>query len=52
MVAFENTILFKFIAMITINVTLVECSRYRPGVAQRVGRGVDLLFHDNGTRKL
>ena len=24
----------------------VKCSRYRPGVAQRVGRGIALLFHD------
>jgi len=26
-------------------------SRYRPGVAQRVGRGIALIFHDRGTRK-
>ena len=26
-------------------------SRYRPGVAQRVGRGLALLFHDRGTRR-
>ena len=29
----------------------VKFSRYRPGVAQRVGRGIALLFHDRGTRK-
>ena len=29
----------------------VKWSRYRPGVAQRVGRGIALLFHDRGTRK-
>jgi len=29
----------------------VKCSRYRPGVAQRVGRGIDLLFHDRGSRR-
>jgi len=29
----------------------VKCSRYRSGVAQRVGRGIDLLFHDRGTRR-
>ena len=29
----------------------VKGSRYRPGVAQRVGRGVALLFHDCGTRR-
>ena len=26
-------------------------SCYRPGVAQRVGRGIALLFHDRGTRR-
>ena len=30
----------------------VKFSRYRPGVAQRVGRGVALLFHDRGTRRM
>jgi len=29
----------------------VKCSRYSPGVAQRVGRGLALLFHDRGTRR-
>ena len=31
----------------------VELKRsvYRPGVAQRVGRGIALLFHDRGTRR-
>ena len=29
----------------------VKWSRYRPGVVQRVGRGVALLFHDLGTRR-
>ena len=28
-----------------------KVSRYRPGVAQRVGRGIALLFHDRGTRR-
>jgi len=28
----------------------VKWSRYRLGVAQRVGRGIALLFHDRGTR--
>jgi len=28
----------------------VKWSRYRRGVAQRVGRGIALLFHDRGTR--
>ena len=29
----------------------VSFSCYRPGVAQRVGRGIALLFHDRGTRR-
>ena len=29
----------------------VKCSRYRSGVAQRVGRGIALLLHDRGTRR-
>jgi len=29
----------------------VKWSRYRPGVALRVGRGIALLFHDCGTRR-
>ena len=33
------------------NMVKVKWSRYRPGVAQRVGRGIALLFHDRGTRR-
>ena len=29
----------------------VKISRYRPGVAQRVGRGIALLFLDRSTRR-
>ena len=29
----------------------VKWTRYRPGVAQRVDRGIALLFHDRGTRR-
>ena len=29
----------------------VKGSHYRPGVAQRVGIGIALLFHDCGTRR-
>ena len=29
----------------------VKFSLYRPGVAQRVGRGIALLFQDHGTRR-
>jgi len=35
----------------TVNIVNVKCSRYRPGLAQRVGRGIALLFHDRGTRR-
>jgi len=28
----------------------VKCSCYRPSVAQRMGRGIAVLFHDCGTR--
>jgi len=31
--------------------TKVKFSRFRPGVAQRVGRDIALLFHDRGTRR-
>jgi len=31
-------------------VVLKTFSRYRPGVALRVGKGIALLFHDRGTR--
>ena len=30
----------------------VKWSRYRPGVAQRVGRGIAVLFQDRGTRRV
>ena len=30
---------------------MVKRSRYRPGPAQSVGRGIALLFHDRGTRR-
>ena len=29
----------------------IKFTRHRPGVAQRVGRGIALLFHDRGTRR-
>jgi len=49
----------KFAYLVTsicLNVTLslyvkVKWSRYRPGVAQRLGRGIALLFHDRRTRR-
>ena len=41
----------SFIKHVHFNKVKVKWSRYRPGVAQRVGRGVALLFHDRGTRR-
>ena len=35
---------------ILVNIKL-KWSRYRSGVAQRVGRGIALLFHDRGTKR-
>ena len=32
-------------------ISKVKWSRYRPGLAHRVGRGIALLFHDRGTRR-
>jgi len=51
-----NLTLFNWLQNVnTINSTppkeKVKWSRYRPGVAQRVGRGITLLFHDRGTRR-
>ena len=36
---------------IRIDLKRVKYSRYRPGVAHRVGRGIALLLHDRGTRR-
>ena len=33
------------------NIVKVKWSCYRPGVAQRLDRGIALLFHDRGTRR-
>ena len=35
----------------SLNKSKVKWSGYRPGVAQRVGRVIALLFHDRGTRR-
>jgi len=40
-----------FVRNIIIIKVNVKYSRYRPGVAQRVGRGIPLLFLDRGTRR-
>jgi primosomal protein N'' len=38
----------QFECVITVK---VKGPRYRPGVAQRVGTGIALLFYDRGTRR-
>ena len=35
--------------IILIDISKVKFSRYRPGVAQSVGRGIAALLHDRGT---
>jgi len=40
----------KLIIVVIVKVK-VKCSCYRPSVAQRVGRGIALLFHDCGIRR-
>ena len=46
---FDNFTSVTFISYIDLG--KVKCSRYRPGVAQRVGRNIALLFLDRGTRR-
>ena len=41
----------SYLIYIYIYIYMVKWSRCRPGVAQRVGRGIALLFHDRGTRR-
>ena len=39
------------VPLMKIQIKKVKWSRYRPGVALRVGRGIALLSHDRGTRR-
>ena len=41
----------KYFCLKLMKCDMVKCSHYRPGLAQRVGRGIALLFHDHGTRR-
>ena len=55
-IIFDSEVLFQgftnFSWPLLINKKLnVKWSRYRLGVAQRMGRGIALLFHDRGTRR-
>jgi len=45
------SVFLKMAHQVLIHKKKVKWSRYRPGVAQRVGRGIALLFHDRGTRR-
>jgi hypothetical protein len=46
-------VLLSYVHCATLGVMLkIKWSRYRPGVARRVGRIIDLLFHDRGTAAL
>jgi len=44
--------LYLYLFILSLNIKVeVKWSIYRPGVAQRVGRGIALLFHDCDTRR-
>jgi len=45
------TVTYVTIKRAKISYLQVKCSRHRPGVAHRVGRGTTLLFHDRDTRR-
>jgi hypothetical protein len=44
-------IIKNFVSVMIFKVKKITLSRYRPGVAQRVGRGIAQLFHDRCTRR-
>jgi len=48
---FQHLFTHALSCIIYIYIYIVKWSRYRPGVAQRVGRFIALLFHDRGTRR-
>ena len=51
---FQNSEHVNIKALISLNTSLAvkgKVIRYRPGVAQGVGRGIAVLFHDRGTRR-
>jgi len=48
---FEQLLLWKPENWFNYWIIKVKWSRYRPAVAQAVGRGIALLFHDCGTRR-
>jgi len=48
---FNNVSIFGHTKFSSTDTLKVKCYRYRPVVAQTVGRGTALLFHDRGTRR-
>jgi len=56
---FTNLVIFwvnqrswvRTLSTVLVMLVKVKCSRYRPSVARRVGRGIALLFHDHDTRR-
>ena len=50
--AYVHTYIYTYITYIYIHtIYKVKWSRYKPSVAQGVGRGIALLFHDRSTRR-
>ena len=43
--------LLLLLLLLLLHIKKVKWSRYRPGLAQRVGRGIALLFHNHGSRR-
>jgi hypothetical protein len=48
--AIIGTVIYSLLHVVTLSKKVKE-PRYRPGVAQSVGRGIALLFRDHGTRR-
>ena len=46
-----NVLFLLLVVVVLYRKVKVKWSRYRPGVAQSVGRGIALLFHDCGIRR-
>ena len=47
----QHFLIFVISSLCPLKKKKVKWSRYRPGVTQRVGRGIALLFHVRGTRR-
>ena len=51
-VSAERTVQWHILLLLLLLFKKVNLSRYRTGVPQRVGKGIALLFHDHGTRRV